>query len=109
MGKGFAVVAQEIGALAKDTSEAASRINGICENVNDNVAEVTECFNQVIEYLEKDVAPAFQGFHGVSEDNNHITVEVKNLMKEIQDTLDEFVEFIDTVNAQMDSIALASE
>ena len=66
------------------------------------MAEVTECFNQVIEYLEKDVAPAFQGFNGVSEDNNHITVEVKNLMKEIQDTLDEFVEFIDTVNAQMD-------
>ncbi len=109
MGKGFAVVAQEIGALAKDTSEAASRINGICASVNDNVAEVTECFNQVIEYLEKDVAPAFQTFNGVSEDNNHITIEVKNLMKEIQSTLGEFVEFIDTVNDQMDSIALASE
>lgn len=108
-GRGFAVVASEIGNLAKDSSETASRINGICANVNENIAEVTDCFNQVIDYLEQEVAPAFKSFSNISEDNNRITSELQSLIQEIRDTLSEFSEFINNVEDQMDNISQASE
>lgn len=89
-GKGFAVVASEIGNLAKDSSETASRIDGICGNVNENISDVTDCFTQLTDYLEQDVAPAFSAFNHISEENKQMATDLKSVIVQMQETLQEF-------------------
>ena len=88
-GKGFAVVASEIGNLAKDSSETASRIDGICGNVNENISDVADCFTQLTDYLEQDVAPAFSAFNHISEENKQMATDLKSVIVQMQETLQE--------------------
>lgn len=108
-GRGFAVVASEIGSLAKDSSETASRIDGICGNVNENIRDVEECFTQLTDYLEQDVAPAFSTFNHISEENKQMATDLKSVIVQMQETLQEFGMFLNNVTRQMSSIQQASE
>lgn len=108
-GKGFAVVASEIGNLAKDSSETASRIDGICGNVNENISDVADCFTQLTDYLEQDVAPAFSAFNHISEENKQMATDLKSVIVQMQETLQEFGVFLNNVTQQMSNIQQASE
>ena len=108
-GRGFAVVASEIGSLAKDSSETASRIDGICGNVNENIRDVEDCFTQLTDYLEQDVAPAFSTFNHISEENKQMATDLKSVIVQMQETLQEFGVFLNNVTRQMSSIQQASE
>lgn len=108
-GKGFAVVASEIGNLAKDSSETASRIDGICGNVNENISDVADCFTQLTDYLEQDVAPAFSAFNHISEENKQMATDLKSVIVRMQETLQEFGVFLNNVTQQMSNIQQASE
>ena len=108
-GRGFAVVASEIGSLAKDSSETASRIDGICGNVNENIRDVEDCFTQLTDYLEQDVAPAFSTFNHISEENKQMATDLKSVIVQMQETLQEFGMFLNNVTRQMSSIQQASE
>lgn len=108
-GRGFAVVASEIGSLAKDSSETASRIDGICGNVNENIRDVEDCFTQLTDYLEQDVAPAFSTFNHISEENKQMATDLKSVIAQMQETLQEFGVFLNNVTRQMSSIQQASE
>ena len=108
-GKGFAVVASEIGNLAKDSSETASRIDGICGNVNENISDVADCFTQLTDYLEQDVAPAFSAFNHISEENKQMATDLKSVIVQMQETLQEFGVFLNNVTRQMSNIQQASE
>ena len=107
-GRGFAVVASEIGSLAKDSSETASRIDGICGNVNENIRDVEDCFTQLTDYLEQDVAPAFSTFNHISEENKQMATDLKSVIVQMQETLQEFGVFLNNVTRQMSSIQQAS-
>ena len=99
---GFAVVASEIGNLAKDSSETASRIDGICGNVNENISDVADCFTQLTDYLEQDVAPAFSAFNHISEENKQMATDLKSVIVQIG-------VFLNNVTRQMSNIQQASE
>ena len=108
-GRGFAVVASEIGNLAKYSSETASRIDGICGNVNENISDVADCFTQLTDYLEQDVAPAFSAFNHISEENKQMATDLKSVIVQMQQTLQEFGVFLNNVTRQMSNIQQASE
>ena len=66
-GRGFAVVASEIGNLANSSSRTASEIQHLVEESNLSIEMVRECFNDIIQFMEKDVATEFESFVNLSK------------------------------------------
>ena len=52
-GRGFAVVASEVGHLANSTQESLEQVTAVIRNVQQNVAEMTQCVNQEAQKLEQ--------------------------------------------------------
>jgi len=61
-GRGFAVVASEIGSLAEQTLQTVDNINGIVDEVNEAVSNMTECIVTVMEFLESTVLGDYEIF-----------------------------------------------
>lgn len=61
-GKGFAVVASEIGSLAEQTLHTVDNINGIVSEVNEAVANMTDCIRTVMQFLEGTVLGDYEIF-----------------------------------------------
>lgn len=61
-GRGFAVVAEEIGTLADTSKNTASAIQILCQEADSSIETVNECFNSIIEFIEKDVVAQFKDF-----------------------------------------------
>lgn len=66
-GKGFAVVATEIGTLAAQTFQTVDNINVIVDDVNEAVANMTECITVMMEFLENTVLGDYDKFKESSE------------------------------------------
>ena len=77
-GKGFAVVATEIGNLSNSSSETANKISDLCESADKNIEEVSKCFDDILNYLEKDVSPKFDTFNSIAKDNNVNTTDLSD-------------------------------
>lgn len=107
-GRGFAVVASEIGNLANDSSATAETIKSICSNATGNIKDISQCFNQIIDYLERDITPRFAEFSEIAQGNNGMSVELQQIISDIKQIVDEFVDFVKTVTAQMEQIGEAA-
>ena len=66
-GRGFAVVAGEIGNLAETSTTTASNIQSICNNANESVDVVRECFDTILQFLEGTVMAEFKQFAETAE------------------------------------------
>ena len=67
-GKGFAVVAGEIGNLAETSTTTASNIQSICNNANESIDVVRECFDTILQFLEGTVMAEFKQFAESAEE-----------------------------------------
>ena len=103
-GKGFAVVATEIGTLASNTSSAAQKIQDITRLTNESIDETVKCFDELNEYLEKDIMEKFEEFNNQAQDNNKITNELLLNINEVSKNVAEFKKFVNELVAQMDDI-----
>lgn len=108
-GKGFAVVATEIGTLASNTSSAAQKIQDITRLTNESVDETVKCFDELNEYLEKDIMSKFEEFNSEAQNNNKITNELISNINEVSTSVAEFKRFVDELVSQMDDIRTLSE
>lgn len=108
-GRGFAVVAEEIGNLSNSSSETANKISDLCESADKNIEEVSKCFDDILNYLEKDVSPKFDTFNSIAKDNNVNTTDLSDMIASIQNSLSSFSAFLLQVTQQMEGIMLASE
>lgn len=79
-GKGFAVVANEIGELARTTTETASDILQMCEDINESVEGVRKCFDMIIQFMEQTVMHQFGSF---TEKFNEYSEEVEQIQQNI--------------------------
>lgn len=95
-GKGFAVVASEIKSLAVNSSKAADAIYVVCEEMNLNIANINSCFGDVIDFMKKDIATAFDNMQNITEnlkssierinsDMDSISGFIKNISEEVSD------------------------
>ena len=107
-GRGFAVVASEIGNLANNSSTTAETIKNICTNASGNIKDVSNCFNQVVDYLESNVTPKFAEFSKIAQNNNSMSVELQQIISDIKTIVDEFVDFVKMVTTQMSQIGEAT-
>ena len=97
-GKGFAVVADEISHLANSSREAANNIQEINRIVTDAVRNLSEHSQSLVEYMESDILPEFQGFVDSGE----------QYMKDatyIQEAMNDFSTKTETLNTAMSEIA----
>lgn len=108
-GRGFAVVASEIGNLAESSSATATDIQNICKQTNTNIAEVQKCFDEIVGFLETDVANRFQSFANSAEDYNHSVESIQNTIDEIQTVTSQFATEINDISEQVNSIRSASK
>ncbi|MBO4511120.1 MAG: methyl-accepting chemotaxis protein, partial [Lachnospiraceae bacterium] len=108
-GKGFSVVATEIGTLASNTSSAAQKIQDITRLTNESIDETVKCFDELNEYLEKDIMKKFEEFNAEAQNNNRITNDLINNINEVSKNIVEFKQFVNELVDQMDEIKMLSE
>ncbi len=79
-GRGFAVVAGEIGTLAGTSRNTASNIQAICNETNDSIKVVNNCFNTIITFIEKEVVDQFKDF---AEKSNGYSISVNEIKAQL--------------------------
>lgn len=82
-GLGFAVVAEEIGTLAETSRNMASSIQAICNETNDSITAVNNCFSFIIEFMEKEVVDQFKDFAERSAGNNDSVNDIREQLSEV--------------------------
>lgn len=107
-GKGFAVVAQEIGKLASNSSATASRISDICEDINDNIANVQSCVDDIIGFMEGDVSRHFQEFVEIANEYGNSVTDIRGAIREIEESSNGFVDSISSIRDRMGVIQTAA-
>lgn len=108
-GRGFAVVASEISKLADSSSDTATNIQQICNETNASIGAVQKCFDEIIGFLENDVANRFEEITKSSEEYNIAVESIKDIMNAIQNDMQQFSTEMKDINDQVNSIRLASK
>lgn len=100
-GRGFAVVADEIGKLASNSSDTATQIQNICNEINTSVSSVQECFNDIITFLEKDIANKFEAFANTANSYDSHVSAIQVSMQDISTASEHLVEAITSIQEQI--------
>lgn len=108
-GRGFAVVAGEIGNLANNSSKTANDIQSICAETNSNIEATQKCFDNVITYLQKDVADAFDKFADGAASYSNDVETVKSAIVEVTDSASELEKALNIIAQQMETVRAASK
>lgn len=107
-GRGFAVVAEEIGNLAANSSEAASQIQNICAETNSYIDRIQRCFQSIVSFMSEDVRKQLESLSTYANESNVSVEDVQNIMTEIQEVSTVFVESIDRMRGQLDTVQTSS-
>ena len=101
-GRGFTVVATEIGALASQTFQTVDSINAIVGEVNEAMANMTECLNVIMKFLEETVVEDYASFGQVGEryekDAESFATSMERIYVEISDLNDRIAEITSTMD-----------
>lgn len=100
-GRGFAVVADEIGKLASNSSDTATQIQNICNEINTSISSVQECFNDIITFLEKDIANKFEAFANTANSYDSHVSAIQVSMQDISAASKHLVEAITSIQEQI--------
>jgi methyl-accepting chemotaxis protein len=101
-GRGFAVVATEIGNLAVQTSHAVTDINAIVGEVNMAVANMSECMEDAMRFIEKTVINDYNEFMEVGNQYNNDASQFEHSMNDIHESVENLTSSIATIT---DSLA----
>ena len=107
-GRGFAVVADEIGSLADSSSKTATNIQNICKETNTNIAAVQNCFDDIVGFLEKDVAKQFQTFSDTAEEYNRSVESIQETIEEIHNVTEQFSGELAVISEQVNAVRSAA-
>ncbi len=108
-GRGFAVVAQEIGNLATNSSDTAKQISDICQEINSNIANVQECVDDIIGFMEGDVSHRFREFVDIANEYSVSVTNIRSAIGEIEVSSEGFEASIASIRDRMEVIQSASK
>lgn len=108
-GRGFAVVAQEIGNLASNSSVTARQISDICEEINSNIANVQDCVDDIISFMEGDISQRFQEFAGIASEYGDSVDDIRCTIGEIEESSNGFMASIVSIRDRMNVIQSAAK
>ena len=103
-GRGFAVVATEIGGLADQTFHAVDDINGIVLEVTNAVANMSNCIEMLMEFLEKTVITDYGSFRNVGEQYQVDAETVMNVIMGIDQSMEALNEKINEISGLIGQI-----
>lgn len=107
-GRGFTVVASEIGKLANSSSRTASEIQHLVEESNRSIEMVRECFNDIMQFMEQDVAGKFENFVEMANGYGASVETIQSAIHEIDDKTVEFVNSVANIKDQIGNVSMAS-
>lgn len=107
-GRGFAVVAGEIGSLADSSSKTVGQIQQLCEEANQSIVSVKECFEDIIDFMESDVSSKFQDFADTASEYEIAVNNIRMSIDNIKDTSIQFENCVAVINEQVKNVNLAS-
>lgn len=85
-GKGFAVVADQIGELAVTSTETASEILQMCENIDSSVDDVRKCFEAIMTFMADTVMKEFGSFSEKSAEYSKGVGDIQESIMELDRT-----------------------
>ena len=103
-GRGFNIVAGEIGNLANSSHQTATAIQAICEETRANISLVQECFDNILEFLEKDVTSQFAGFVSATNEYNDSIAQIQEIIQEMNECSDIFARSVNDIQKQIDHV-----
>lgn len=108
-GRGFAVVADEIGNLAKSSSNTATDIQAICKETRLNIGKVQKCFDDIIAFLQDDVATQFVSLVNATKDSYQSIVEMQQIIQDIDSSSNVFSDVIIEIKNCIDQVQCGPE
>lgn len=108
-GKGFAVVASEIGNLALSSSQTATQIQTICNETNQNIAYVKNCFESILTYWKTGVTRQFEDFIEMANEYSVSLTSIQEVIRDIKRVTDSFVEVVTMIREQVSTVEQATE
>jgi methyl-accepting chemotaxis protein len=108
-GRGFAVVAGEIGNLASNSAEAASKIQQVSNQVITAVQGLADEADRLIKFVNETAMAGYQDLLTTSEDYRKDAEEIHNVMNgfanaatDLEHTADNIKEMVESVDVSVD-------
>lgn len=108
-GKGFAVVADEIRVLADSSKQTADNIQEINKIVVAAVAELTDCSNAIVTYINEAILSDYDEFVDSGKQYNGDAVHVNDIITEFNRMAEVLLDMVDEINQTVNGIATAIE
>lgn len=108
-GKGFAVVASEIGNLALNSSQTATQIQNICNETNQNIVYVRNCFESILTFWKTGVSKQFGDFIEMANEYSVSIASIQSVIQDIKNVSDSFGEVVTIIRKQVDMVQNASD
>lgn len=108
-GRGFAVVAGEIGKLAQDCKESASRISEVSAYVITAVNELADDASKMVEFSTNEIASNCESLKETSGDYKADISEINKLMQEFVYSCEELTIVMDSIKENINITNIAVE
>lgn len=105
-GKGFAVVADEIRKLAEMSSKSAEDIQKMLSKVTSAVNNMTSSSEQVLKFLDTDIAEDYKKFIEVSEQYNQDATLITEMMSAVSTASQELEVTMNIISKATDEVAI---
>lgn len=106
-GRGFAVVAGEIGSLADSSRIAAGNIQNITSQVIKAVNDLIASANVIVEYVNANILPDYDGFVGAGQQYNTDAAYVSDVVNQFNQMSAELKDVVTQITESMRDIAAA--
>lgn len=106
-GKGFAVVADEISKLATSSREAANNIQSINNMVVVAVKELIDSSNQIVNYVNDNILPDYEGFVSSGKQYNDDAVHINETVSSFNNMASEIKQLMANIADAMTGISTA--
>jgi len=108
-GKGFAVVADEIRQLADSSRDTANNIQNINNMVTVAVKELIKNSNELVEYINNNILPDYDGFVDSGKQYNEDAIHVNEVVGQFNNMAAELTTLVKSITEAIDGISTAVE
>ncbi|MDO4166995.1 MAG: methyl-accepting chemotaxis protein [Eubacteriales bacterium] len=108
-GRGFSVVANEIGKLATDSAEAATRIKGISDEVVSSVDDLAGEAEKMIHFMEDTALKGYQDLLSMSQKYCDDAESINKMMDRLTHSSEKIRESMDMIQVGIQEVDIAVE
>lgn len=108
-GKGFSVVADEIGKLATDSADAATKIKKVSDEVVSAVDDLAGEAERMIQFMEETALKGFNELLTMSEQYHNDAENINDMMDELTHSSKSIKDSMDTIKVGIEEVDIAVE